>query len=103
MAIDAGWDMQIEPPARQFFYLPLMHAEDLALQNQCIALFSNRMPDSDSNGEHGLAHRNIIAKFGRFPYRNAALGRPTTPQEQAFLDDGGYGAAIRAVQMGRAL
>ncbi|NNU80648.1 DUF924 domain-containing protein [Halovulum dunhuangense] len=98
-AIARGEDMEIDPPARQFFYLPFMHAEDLALQDAGIAHFERAMPGTD-NILHARAHREIIRRFGRFPYRNGALGRKTTPEEQALLDDGGYGAVVRQMQGG---
>ena len=97
MAIDRNWDLKIDEPARQFFYLPLMHSENLADQDRAVRLIHTRMPQTgENNREHACAHRAVIRDFGRFPYRNAALGRRTTPAEQAFLDAGGYGAAIRA-------
>lgn len=101
LALSKGWDMDIAEPARQFIYMPLMHSETLADHDQAIEMFATRMPQTgDSNHDHCIAHRNIIAEFGRFPYRNAALGRDTTPAEQAFLDAGGYGYALRKVQGG---
>ncbi len=99
MAVDRKWDLKIDEPARQFFYLPLMHAENLCDQDRAVRLIHTRMPkDGDSNRDHACAHRAVIRDFGRFPYRNDALGRKTTTAEQAFLDAGGYGAAIRAQQ-----
>ena len=99
MAIDRDWDLKIAAPARQFFYLPLMHSEGLSDQDRAVRLFHARMPDNGAdNLEHACAHRAVIREFGRFPYRNAALDRKTTPAEQAFLDAGGYSAAIRAVR-----
>lgn len=99
MAIDRNWDLKIDEPARQFFYLPLMHAENLCDQDRAVRLIHTRMPETGaSNQDHACAHRAVIRDFGRFPYRNAALGRKTTRTEQAFLDAGGYGAAIRAQQ-----
>ena len=98
-AIANGWDLEIAEPARQFIYVTLMHSEDLADQDRAIEMFAERMPQSgDNNHTHSLAHRWVIAQFGRFPYRNAALGRDTTPQEQTFLDDGGYRYALHMVQ-----
>jgi len=96
-AIDRGWDMKIDEPARQFFYLPLMHAENLCDQDRAVRLIHSRMK-TGNNRDHACAHRAVIRDFGRFPYRNAALGRKTTQAEQAFLDAGGYGFAIRAQQ-----
>ncbi|RYH02992.1 DUF924 domain-containing protein [Salipiger sp. IMCC34102] len=97
MAIDRDWDLRIDVPARQFFYLPLMHSENLTDQDRAVRLFHARMPDSD-NHVHARAHRQIIRDFGRFPYRNEALGRQTTKDEQAFMDAGGYRAALQAAQ-----
>jgi uncharacterized protein (DUF924 family) len=98
-AIDNGWDVLIPEPDRQFIYMPLMHSENLDDHDLAISLFKTRMPETGgANNDHGQAHRNIIAEFGRFPYRNGALGRETTPAEQAFLDSGGYGYALRKVQ-----
>jgi len=99
MAVERHWDEKIDEPARQFFYLPLMHAENLCDQDRAVRLIHTRMPETGANNQdHACAHRAVIRDFGRFPYRNAALGRKTTAQEQAFLDAGGYGAAIRAQQ-----
>ncbi len=99
ISIERHWDMKIDEPARQFFYLPLMHAENLCDQDRAVRLIHTRMPNHGaSNRDHACAHRSVIRDFGRFPYRNDALGRRTTPVEQAFLDAGGYGAAIRAQQ-----
>ena len=65
-------------------------------------LIQSRLPDTGASTlQHAKVHRSIIRQFGRFPFRNAALGRTTTGLEQQFLDDGGYGAAFRAsVQAG---
>ena len=99
MSIDRRWDERIDEPARQFFYLPLMHSENLCNQDRAVRLIHTRMPEHGANNiDHACAHRAVIRDFGRFPYRNAALGRKTTAPEQAFLDAGGYGAAIRAQQ-----
>lgn len=103
-AIGAGLDMKIDLPARQFFYLPFMHSEDLADQDRCVALMGERMSAPTGQGDtlHARAHREIIRQFGRFPYRNAALGRDTTPAEQAFLSDGGYGQILAVLRDGSA-
>jgi uncharacterized protein (DUF924 family) len=99
MAIDRDWDLKIDEPARQFFYLPLMHSENLSDQDRAVRLIHTRMPEHGAgNRDHACAHRAVIRDFGRFPYRNDALGRKTTPAEQVFLDEGGYGAAYRAQQ-----
>ena len=98
-AMDHGWDMAVPEPERQFFYLPLMHSETMADQRDCIDLMAERMPETGaSNHLHARAHAEVIARFGRFPYRNTALGRQTTPEEQAFLDGGGYASVVQALQ-----
>ncbi|MDK3016402.1 DUF924 family protein [Pseudodonghicola flavimaris] len=99
VAISKGWDMKIDEPARQFFYLPLMHSESLCDQDRCVRLMLERMPETGaSNMLHARAHREVIRSFGRFPYRNAALNRPATRQEEAYLSAGGYGETVRALQ-----
>lgn len=94
-AIAAGHDLATAPPARQFFYLPFMHAEDAAHQARGIALFAERMPGD--NLRHARAHAAVIARFDRFPWRNAALGRISSPEEAAFLASGGYRAILREI------
>ena len=97
IAIDRKWDLKISEPARQFFYMPLMHSEVQADQDRAVRLIHSRMPETGASTlAHAKVHRDIIRKFGRFPYRNAALGRTNRPEEQAFLDQGGYGEAFRA-------
>lgn len=86
-AIDAGLDRQIEPDVRPFCYMALMHAEDLDLQQRCVALFEAL---GGPSLPHAVEHHDIIRRFGRFPHRNPLLGRATTPEEQAFLDAGGF-------------
>jgi uncharacterized protein (DUF924 family) len=99
MAIDRGWDMRIDEPARQFFYLPLMHSECLSDQERCVRLMKSRMPETGAvNLVHARAHREVIRRFGRFPYRNEALSRQTQGAEAAFLAEGGYGAMVREMQ-----
>ncbi|MCB1364875.1 MAG: DUF924 domain-containing protein [Rhodobacteraceae bacterium] len=98
-AIDKGWDMRIAEPARQFFYMPLMHSENLADQERCVRLLCQRMPESGkANLLHARAHREVIRLFGRFPFRNDALRRSTTDPEEAFVSSGGYGATVRKLQ-----
>lgn len=98
-AIDRGWDLRIDEPARQFFYTPLMHSENLCDQDRAVRLFLTRMPETgDSHLLHAKAHREIIRKFGRFPTRNEALERANTTPEAAFIQDGGYGAVVRELQ-----
>ncbi|MCK4711611.1 MAG: DUF924 domain-containing protein [Marinosulfonomonas sp.] len=98
-AIDKKWDMRVPEPERQFFYLPLMHSESLADQERCICLIKTRMPDTgESNLLHAKAHREVIRRFGRFPYRNVALGRQDTALEVEFIEQGGYSVALQVVQ-----
>lgn len=87
-AIVRGFDSQVSKELRNFFYLPFEHSEDLADQERCIAL--NRASGDEENLKWAEIHADIIRQFGRFPHRNAALGRTTTPEEQAFLDSGGF-------------
>ena len=87
-AIAAGHDQAFEEELRPFFYLPLQHSEDLADQRQSLALFGAlTTPDADKWARH---HHDVIVRFGRFPHRNAALGRVTTPEEAAFLEADGF-------------
>ncbi|MGH8212273.1 MAG: DUF924 family protein [Rhodanobacteraceae bacterium] len=88
LAIDAGFDAQVEPDLRTFFYLPFEHSESLADQERGLALY-RALPVANAD-RWALIHHDIIRRFGRFPHRNAALGRDTTPEEQAFLDSGGF-------------
>lgn len=98
-AVHRKWDLRIDEPARQFFYLPLMHSENLCDQERCIRLMLERMSeDCEDNILHARAHREIIRLFGRFPYRNEALNRPSTKPEQAYVAGGGYGATLRDLQ-----
>jgi len=94
LALARGWDLKIDGPIRQFCYMPFMHSERLTDQDRSVRLMKARMVDTD-NLLHARAHREIIRRFGRFPYRNAALGRASTPAEEAFLTGGGYGAILQ--------
>jgi uncharacterized protein (DUF924 family) len=83
-----GFDAEVPTGLRTFFYLPFMHSEDLADQEKALAFYRAR---DDADGlKWAELHADIIRRFGRFPHRNAALGRATTPEEQAFLDSGGF-------------
>ncbi len=98
LAIDNGWDMQIDPPARQFFYLPLMHSENIVDQDRAVRLVCERLPEAKETLIHSRAHRKVIRQFGRFPHRNETLGRQTTEAERAFLAEGGYSAVVRQLK-----
>jgi len=87
-AIIRGFDGQVPPDVRAFFYLPFEHSESLADQERGQALY--RAAGDDDGLKWANIHADIIRKFGRFPHRNAMLGRSTTPEEQKFLDDGGF-------------
>lgn len=99
MAIRKGWDQRIDEPGRHFFYLPLTHSECLVDQDRAVRLIMTRMLESGPDRLlHAKAHREVIRKFGRFPYRNEALGRDTPPAEVKYLENGGYGATVRELQ-----
>jgi uncharacterized protein (DUF924 family) len=87
-AIERGAGARIAEDLREFLYMPLMHSEHLADQLRCIDLF--RGAGGTDNLKYAEDHAAIIRRFGRFPHRNRILGRPTTAEEQAFLDDGGF-------------
>lgn len=86
-ALREGFDMQVDCELRNFFYLPFVHSEALADQDLAVEL-TRRLGGEPLR--YAVLHREIIERFGRFPHRNAALGRTTTAEEQRFLDDGGF-------------
>ena len=86
-AIDAGHDQGVPRELRTFFYLPFGHSEDLADQERSVRLCGPLGPPDSVLAE---GHRDIVQRFGRFPHRNPVLGRNMTPEEQEFLDRGGY-------------
>jgi uncharacterized protein (DUF924 family) len=87
-AIEKRFDAATDSALRVFFYLPYEHTEDLALQERCVELIE-ALGDAEFT-KYAKLHRDIIAKFGRFPHRNAILGRKSTPAELAFLAEGGF-------------
>jgi uncharacterized protein (DUF924 family) len=87
-AIDRSADARIDPVLLEFLYMPFMHSEHLPDQLRCIALFGGTA--NTENKQYAKHHADIIRRFGRFPHRNRTLGRQTTPEEQAFLDAGGF-------------
>lgn len=98
-AIHQGWDLRTPEPQRQFFYVPLMHSENNVDQDRCVRLMMMRMPETGGhNLLHARAHRAVIRQFGRFPYRNDALGRTSTKAEAAYMSDGGYGQTVRELE-----
>lgn len=86
--IARGLDQGVEPALRCFVYLPFEHAENSGDQARSVALFET-LGDADYL-QYAILHRDIIARFGRFPHRNAVMGRVSTPDELAFLDGGGF-------------
>ena len=86
-AIARNFDLEVPAAVRSFFYLPLMHSEDLADQERCVALTRERLGENDSSYPYALNHREVIRRFGRFPARNRPLGRTPTAEESAFLAD----------------
>ena len=87
-AIARGFDLETPKTARVFFYLPFEHSENMDDQNLSVKYVGERVgedPDPQSQHTYTLLHRDVIARFGRFPGRNAALGRESTPEELEFL------------------
>ena len=101
LAIGEGWDMAAPEPERMFFYLPFEHSEDLGDQALSVRLMSERLADPEM-ALHAKAHQAIIARFGRFPYRNAALRRDSTAAEREFIEQGGYGAMVEVLRASHA-
>jgi uncharacterized protein (DUF924 family) len=97
--IDAGFDSSLRPLEKVFFYLPLEHSESLADQQRSVSLFQKLLDEAGPDQKATFAeyldfaarHRDIIARFGRFPHRNEALGRISTPEELSFLQQPGSG------------
>jgi uncharacterized protein (DUF924 family) len=95
--VSAGVDQLLHGHERVFFYMPFMHCEDLAAQDRAIELFAahrdasqGRVRDAVAgNVEYARQHRDIVARFGRFPHRNRVLGRESTPAEREFLKQPG--------------
>lgn len=89
--VDQGLDKGLLPVERMFAYLPFQHSESLADQERAIALYEplKAFAETASTDRYAVAHRDIIRRFGRFPHRNAALGRSSTPEEVEFLKQPG--------------
>lgn len=96
-ALNDGRDRAIGPVQRSFVYMPLMHSESMADHDRCIACFEALQADAPVGLESMFAdylryahmHRDIVVRFGRYPDRNAVIGRPSTPEELAFLREPG--------------
>jgi uncharacterized protein (DUF924 family) len=98
--VAAGEDRALAPLQRWFCYLPLEHAEDLALQDESVRLFQALAAEAPDEGlattlagalDYAQRHREVIARFGRFPHRNRVLGRASTPEELEYLSQPGAG------------
>jgi uncharacterized protein (DUF924 family) len=96
-AVAEGWDMNAPEPERQFFYMPFEHSEDPADQQLAVEYLTERMSSEPDKALHARAHAEVIRRYGRFPTRNAALGRVNTAEEQAYLDAGGYMALVKSL------
>ena len=92
-AVARGFDRRLHPVERAFIYLPFEHSEDPADQDESVRLFETmRLWLGDSTVEHAYRHRDIIRRFGRFPHRNAALGRENSAEEQRYVAELGGGS-----------
>lgn len=96
--IEEGTDRKLLPRERVFFYMPLMHAESVALQRMCVRVFERLHEETagtpihsgiGNNVEFAIKHRDIVERFGRFPHRNTILGRESSAEERAFLETPG--------------
>jgi len=96
-ALERRFDTQLAPLEATFLYLPLEHSEDIESQERCVSLFRNLLdrapvnqrPQFELSLSYAIRHREVIRRFGRFPHRNAILGRPSTSEELSFLESGG--------------
>ncbi len=88
-AIDKGWDDKLGLDQRQFLYMPLMHAEDRELQRLCVQKFEALEKSAREITGFAERHRDIVERFGRFPYRNEVLGRSSTEEEREFIEEKG--------------
>lgn len=90
-ALARGFDQATDPVMRPFFYLPFMHSEAMIDQDRSVRLYE-ALGDAEQL-RYATEHRDVVEKFGRFPRRNRALGRDTTPAERAFLQADGFGGS----------
>ncbi len=86
-SISSDWLNELSGSQKHFLLMPMMHSEDILIQEKSLPLFE--MHTNELTYEYAVKHRDIIARFGRFPHRNAILGRPTTPEEFEFLKQPG--------------
>ena len=89
-AVDSGLDQEVADDRRVFFYMPFEHAENLADQNRSVTLIAAL--GNEVYTKYAEAHRDVIAEFGRFPHRNAIVGRTSTPAEERYMErpDAGF-------------
>jgi uncharacterized protein (DUF924 family) len=87
-ALARGFDQATDETMRPFFYLPFMHSELLADQDRSVRL--HEAFGDEERSRYAAIHRDVVVKFGRFPHRNRAMGRATTPAEREFLNGGGF-------------
>ena len=96
-ALARGFDRQLSVPERAFLYHPFEHSEELVDQVRSVALFKRLVVEAEPQWRdfaasfvgHAMAHRRVVERFGRFPHRNAALGRESTAEEREYLEAGG--------------
>lgn len=97
-AVERGFDLEVKEPERVFFYMPFEHSETMEDQDLSVDLVQRKMPETrEEYLPHARAHREIIRRFGRFPFRNEALGRESTAEEAAFMKEGGYRSILNAL------
>lgn len=90
-AIERGDDLALEAPLRRWLYMPFMHSENLADQEEGLRYFSERLDDAETY-KFAVVHADVIRQFGRFPHRNEVLERTSSDEEIAFLENGGFSA-----------
>lgn len=90
-AIARGFDQTLPATQRRFLYLPFEHSENLEDQKRCVELFHTLQAEDPLGYDYALRHQDVITRFGRFPHRNAVLGRKNTPQEDEYLAQPGAG------------
>ena len=90
-SVEQGFDQTLEPSKRSFMYLPFEHSEDMDDQKRCVELFEAMKEDHPLGYDYALRHMAVIEQFGRFPHRNAILGRENTDEEAVYLAQPGAG------------
>ena len=89
-ALERSYDKELWPAERHFLYMPLMHAEDIDRQDRCVEIFGRLAAETGAAASsYAQQHRDIVARFGRFPHRNEILGRESTAEEVEFLKQPG--------------